>query len=126
MTDIKLNKIEVLKHFKTNVVTFIDNLIELLPDEKDLIIVRILFETQPVETVLQNFCYYIIPARKMIETRNEDFFLKDNMIFSGINNSKVNYWKNIWESNRIDEDDKKSLWSWFDLFLKICDMYKSC
>jgi hypothetical protein len=50
-----LNKLELLKLFKDKTVEFLDALIEKLPKERDLYMVRVLFETQiPVEKAMQS------------------------------------------------------------------------
>jgi hypothetical protein len=120
------NRFECLKFFKDKLILFLDCLMDLLPSEKDLVILRVLFENQiPMETAIQIFSSRIIPYRKMVEQRDERFFLECTDLFSGIKKDKVSYFKDLWQSDDLTEDDKVELWKWFNLFLKIALKYES-
>ena|SRR5579872_5195664 len=119
-----LSKIEILRIFKDKFIEFIDSLIAIFPEEADLIIVKLVFENQiPIEESMQLFSSRIIQASKMVRERNDDFFLKDNTLFMGIKEHRVVYWKNLWESRRLDHDDRSAIWNWFNLFLTLAEMY---
>ena len=119
-----LGKLEILTLFKENVLKFLDALVELFPEESDLIVVRILFENQiPIEESLNVFSSRILPARDMIINKNEQFFLRDDNVFMGINNDKVIRWKKIWLSKKLDNDDKETIWKWLKIFLSLSEMY---
>ena len=120
------NKFDCLKVFKESLIQFLDALMDLLPDEKDLIILRIMFENQiPIETAMTIFSSRIIPYRKMVEQKDERFFLECTDLFSGIKKDKVSYFKDLWQSNDLSIDDKKELWRWFTLFLKLALKYEA-
>jgi hypothetical protein len=121
-----LSKFEILKLFKDNLVQFLDALIEKLPQEKDLIILRILFAEQiPIEQALQIFSSRILPYEKMVTESDQRFFLECQDLFEGIRSSKVNYFKDLWTSPTFTDDDRTELWKWFKLFLKIAKLYKN-
>lgn len=122
----KLNKIEILKLFKENIIIFLDNLIELFPEESDIIVVRILFDTQiSIEKFMKIFSSMILPAKDIIQKKDEKFFLDDPKFFDGVDQGKVIHWKRMWQSGRLEEDDKKQLWSWLDLFVNLCEQYNN-
>lgn len=121
-----LSKFEILKLFKDNLVQFLDALIEKLPQEKDLIILRILFAEQiPIEQALQIFSSRILPYEKMVIESDQRFFIECEDLFEGIHSSKVNYFKELWTSPTFTDDDRTELWKWFKLFLKIAKLYKN-
>ncbi len=58
----QLSKIEILKIFKEKIIQFFDALIELLPKEGDLIMLRVMFDSQiPIENAIKMFGSRIIP-----------------------------------------------------------------
>jgi len=119
-----LGKIEILQLFKQNMLKFLDALIELFPEESDLIVARILFEGN-IENFFSHFYIKIISAKDMIKARDENFFLTDENIFTGINNNLVEKWKQIWQSNKLNAENKQVMWKWFEVFLTLCEMYNN-
>ena len=121
----KLSKIELLTHFRSNIIQFFDALIELLPKEGDLIILRVMFEDQiPIENALKIFSSRIIPHADMVRNKDERFFIETTDLFSGLRRDKVSYFKDLWTSGSLTADDKENLWKWFRLFLNIALQYQ--
>jgi len=119
-----LGKFEVLSLFKSKVLLFLDSLIEMFPDESDLIVFRILFENNlPIEETMRKFCARIIPVKEMVSKRNDKFFLESNVLFAGIKEDKVIHWKTLWESKRLDKQDREEIWKWMDLFVKLSEIF---
>lgn len=119
--------IDILKRFKEYLITFFNELIDLLPSEGDLVAARLFLENQiPIETVMQNMLEKLNAQdgqlRKMVEKRNENFFI-ENDIFDSLGKNKVNHFKTIWRSDQIDQDDKDAIWTWVDTFVKLADKY---
>ena len=65
----------------------------------------------------------IIPYVDMIKARDERFFLESTDLFEGIANDKVNYFRNIWLSPNLNQEDKDNLWKWFRLFSNLAVKY---
>lgn len=119
-----LSKIRLLQIFKTKFLEFLKSLHEIFPEETDLVIIQVLFENQiPIEESMCVFAKRILSCAKMVRDRNESFFLEENSLFMGIKTQRVVSWKNMWKSSRLSNDDKESMWKWFDLFLSLADMY---
>ena len=120
------SKFDCLVVFKKNLIEFLDALMELLPQEKDLITLRVMFESKiPIEMAMDIFYQRIIPYRKMVEQKDERFFLEATDLFSGIQKNKVSYFKDLWQSSNLTDDDRQTLWRWFSLFLKIALKYET-
>ena len=121
----KLSMIEILQYFKNNIIKFFDALIELLPKEGDLIILRVMFESQiPIENAIKLFASRIIPYQDMLRSKDERFFLECSDLFTGIRKDRVSYFKDLWASGSLTKEDKESLWKWFTLFLKLALEYE--
>ena len=122
-----MSEIEVLTEFKTQLISFFDELIGQFPLEGDLVIVRLFFANQiPIQDVMNNFNHKINTndqeLRKMIKNRNEAFFLENNM-FENLGKDKINHIKKIWRSDRLDNEDKEVIWNWIDAFMYLGDKY---
>jgi|APFre7841882793_1041355.scaffolds.fasta_scaffold00273_6 hypothetical protein len=122
-----MNPIRILAQFKSSLISFMDELITLLPDESDFIIGRMFIsDSVNIEDVIKAFSLKIYEnddlLKKMIKTRDESFFLKNN-VFSYFGDSKVNKFKDIWMQGRLDQEDKDTIWKWVDIFVVLTDKY---
>jgi len=119
-------KIKLLRQLKEKLIVFLDELIELLPNHsQDLVNLRIHFlDSIPMETVMDIMIERMLPNKSMIEQRKDVFFLEQNDIFSGLSDDGVSYFRTIWTSKELDDDDKAAIWDWFIFFLKLTEAYK--
>jgi hypothetical protein len=124
-----MSEIEILKQFKNSLISFLDELIVQFPEEGDIVIFRIFVKDRIIISNIMNyFVQKILPLKKMVDERNEDFFLNHCSIFEDINNDtqkhKVNKFKKLWRSNSLDEDDRIVIWKWFDSFMFLSEKYQ--
>jgi hypothetical protein len=121
-------RFELLKIFQENLIKFIDEIIELLPptSKGDIIMLRILFiDSFPMEDAMKIFSERILPHTKMVLERDENFFLNCEDLFAGIKKDKVSYFKDLWLSKELDDENKEIIWDWFTYFLKLAQKYNS-
>jgi hypothetical protein len=125
MFGINDKKIMLMKVFKDNLIDFITELTIQFPQEADLHIIKIFFEEVcTVEEIIVYFCNNLLveDVKKMIDTKNEKFFLKNDQMFTGIKNqSKVFHFKKLWESS--DKHQKDMIWQWVQKITKIAELY---
>lgn len=120
---------DVLKEFKTQILTFIDELITQFPKEGDLVILRVFIDNQiEIKSVMDGFIYKISSnnnkLRDMIKQRNDTFFIEHDVFNNDkVNVEKVRHFKKIWLSGQLDNDDKDVIWSWIDAFVYLADKY---
>jgi hypothetical protein len=122
-----MSEIEVLKEFKTQITSFLDELISQFPEEGDLVLLRLFITTQiPIKDAMDSFNHKINTnnqeLRKMVKERKEAFFL-DHNAFDFVGKDKVAHFKKIWRSGRLDEEDKRVIWNWIDAFIYLGDKY---
>lgn len=118
-------EIIILNQFKQHLISFLDELISQFPEEPDLIILRIFFNDQiPIKNVVETFAHKLLTVREMISKRDENFFLEHNAIFDTLNKDKVNHFKRLWRSGRLDKEDKEVVWRWIDSFVILTDKYQ--
>lgn len=120
-------KINILKKFKKGLVSFIDELISQFPMEGDLISLRVFIADQaPIEDIIEKLRKKLLPHKTMIIKREEEFFLQDKAnIFDELNaDEKVSHFKELWQSDDLDQEDKDALWKWFEYHLTVIEEYE--
>ena len=118
---------EVLIEFKTQLISFFDELISQFPQEGDLVVLRLFVTNQmPIQSIMNIFIQKINTneqeLRKMVKDRNECFFLEHN-IFENVCKEKITHFKKLWRSGRLDIEDKEVIWNWIDAFIYLGDKY---
>ena len=88
---------------------------------------RIFLKDQiPIQDVINAFNVVINKddqkLRKMVKDKNEIFFLEHN-VFDFADKDKVNHFRRLWRSGRLDNEDKKVIWHWVESFIYIGDKY---
>ena len=123
-----MSTLELLSQFKNNLILFIDELIDQFPEQGDFVIFRIFIKDRiPIADVMNTFVIKILPLKEMIISRNENFFLNHCRIFDNLSNTgdnKVNHFKKLWRSGRLDKEDKKIVWKWFESFIHLSEKYQ--
>ncbi len=121
------DRIKVIEVFKNNLVNFIEILIEQFPSETDLIIIRTFFlEMCSAVDIINYFSNKLLndKVKTMIEKQNDQFFIENDTLFSDIKNKqKVFHFKNVWLT--ATDNQKKSIWQWFNKLVRIAEIYKS-
>lgn len=121
-----LQKMEVLKEFKSQLIIFFDELIESFPLEGDLVVARLFIANQvPIVDLMNDFNHHINKdnqrLRKMVQDRREDFFLHETLFTTHKEN--LDHFKKLWRSTNMDDEDKDIIWKWVDTFIYLGDKY---
>lgn len=122
-------KLQILLQLKEQVVEFLDQLVQNIPDTEsvvpDLILARVLINDQiETEKIMDYIIEEILPLRQKIIDKDDDFFLKNNILFSKFSENKVNQFKNLWEQDILDQHDRNTIWEWFRVFIHLADQYQ--
>ena len=120
-----MSEIKILMEFKNSLITFIDELIPQFPEEGDLVIIRIFLKDQvPIADVMNHIIHMILPLKQLVVSKDESFFLDNNVLFSALNSGKVNHFKKLWRSGRLDNEDKNVVWKWMTSFIYLAEKYQ--
>ncbi len=120
-----INKTEMLEMLKTQLLSFFDELIETIPSETDFVVFRVSIENRiSVETIMNYIVKNLCPLSEMIKTKNPVFFGLRNILFELLENYSRNIFQEIWESNKLDSEDKKIIWEWFESLVLLGERYK--
>lgn len=118
--------VQLLQVLKTQLLLFFDELISIMPSEKDFIVIRFFIKDQvPIADVMQYIIEKLVPLEDYILKRDDRFFLEHQVLFEDLrdHDSKVNYFKNMWE-NSTDEENKEAIWNWFKYFIDLGKRYQ--
>ena len=118
-----MSSTHILEKFQSSLVAFFDELIDMFPDEKEFILLRILVKDQIPSTQIIKYFETAVDSTTImtsIEKRDDQFFLQ-NMLFSKLI-SKSDVFKKIWIS-KLDKDDRNMIWNWIDAFIKMTKNY---
>lgn len=122
-----MSEISLLASLKRELVSFLDELIESFPNESDFVISRIFVKDQiPIKDIMMYVVTKLCPLYDQIKNRDEKFFLENNVLFEGFDNTgKVNHFRNLWLSPNVDNDDREVIWKWVDSLVTIAIRYKA-
>ena len=134
--DFKLDsKKQILKLLKIQITQFMDELIRIFPNEKDLVLARFLLKVQiPIKTMMKQILTELVPVEEHILAKNEKYFLEKELNVKtkfqlGPDNSdvitseKLNLFKTLW-TKTCDPEDKEVIWQWIKCFLDIGKRYQ--
>ena len=122
MSDIKL-----LKIFKEEFIKFLDELIEMFPSEQSFIVLKFFVNDQiPIVLIMDHMSKSMLPYEEYIISRNPVFF-ELSSIFNGfkVDNISDTYFMDLWNSEKVDDEDKEVIWQWIRHFLVMIKKYKS-
>lgn len=119
--------VQLLQHLKTQLLVFFDELISIMPSEKDFIVIRFFIKDQvPIADVMHYIIEKLIPLEDFVVRKDDRFFLEHQVLFEELkdHDSKVNYFKTLWQSS-TDDDNKEAIWNWFKHFIDIAKRYQA-
>lgn len=122
-----MSQLQLLRGLHSDLLKFFDSLIEAFPDEGDLVIIRFALTDQfPITDIMDYITKSLLPLKSKVDNRDNNFFLENNILFEELDSSRVNHFKRIWKSESLNEEDRDSIWRWFDRFLLRAERYNKC
>lgn len=119
-----MSELDLLIQLKDQLIIFFDELIELLPEEPDLVIVRIFLKDKiPIVDVMEYISEELVPLKPLVKQRDERFFVNHNILFVKLDEKKVNHFKRMWLSGALDNENKETVWKWFHSFIYLAEKY---
>lgn len=116
---------EVLAKFRTQLLNFMDELIQQFPEETDFVMFKLFLSNQmPIQTAIELFQKQLDRnekcVRTMIKSRNEKFFFEESN-FPFVSGEKMKRMVELWKD--LESGDKDVMWSWIDSLVSISDKY---
>lgn len=121
--------IKILQDFKEQMKLLLDDLIEVFPQEGDLVVLRVFLVDQlSIQEVMYNFIVHILGKwKEKVKKRDATFFLENDDPFGSMPagaQNKVGHFRRMWLSPNLDKEDRNMIWEYFDVFLRLADQYK--
>lgn len=119
-------KLNLMKEFRQQLVNFLDEIIDQFPYEGDFVLIRMFIKDQiPVADILGRFIRDLLPFKKVVREKDESFFLNNTILYTGgkIGSDKIDHFKNLWLSDKMDDSDRETIWQWMNLFVDIAESY---
>jgi hypothetical protein len=116
----------LVQTFKNSLIEFLDQLIDMFPNESNIVIVRVMVkDVLVIEDLLISFKTGLEKegVRDMIKDHNDQYFMRHDTLFSNIGSSNINEVKRLWQSGSIDAYNKTIVWAWIDRFVKVADLH---
>jgi hypothetical protein len=119
-----MSELNLLIQLKDNLIIFFDELIELLPEEPDLVIVRIFLKDKiPIMDVMEYIIEKLVPLKHLVIEKDDNFFMNHNILFEKLDENRVNHFKRLWTSGALDNENKGTVWRWFRSFIYLAEKY---
>jgi len=116
---------QILHKFHDCFIQFIDELLEQFPQELSLHIARGLIKDECTsELLMRKYIEFVLPQKHLVDIKSDSFFTDDNIGFSQLADKRVLTLKNLWLSEKLDADDRKTIWRWFEVFNTLAERYK--
>ena len=115
----------VVEQLKVQVINLIDDLLEICPDEKDILFVRLYFDCNIDQyKLMDGFERWVYPWKKEIKIKDERFFKENDHIFGPLPTEKVSYFKTKFEDGTFEAEDKEMIWKYFQIYIKLIKKYR--
>jgi hypothetical protein len=108
-------------HLKSQILQFLDEIIEQFPTEKDFLLGKMAITYLDPQSVVNMCTQYVLPFKTQILNKDEKFFLNDQFLFTNKNVDAITNIKRIWLSDKLDTDDRETVWLWFKTFALLID-----
>ena len=115
---------KVLNQLHQQVKNLIDDILNVCPEERDLLKIRLYFDLYPPIDLMDGFIKWVYPWKEQIMTKNEDFFKKNDHIFGPLPSDKVEHLKKRLYDGTFDNQDREVMWKYFQVFITLIEKYK--
>lgn len=119
-----VNKDVLQEKFKENLLEFFSELVIQFPKEADFILLRIILKEMSSDILINHFIKDILHLKDKVIQRDSTFFLENRLLYldANIDENKTNHFKELWQKD-IDDEDRDTIWEWFDVLINISEQY---
>lgn len=119
------NKIAILGTLRQDLIAFLDEVIEVLPHEKELVVMKAFAKVVIISDVADYIADNLCPLEDKVKKRDEAYFIENAVMFEKLQDraSTVNHFKTLWETTD-DPENKLMVWEWLHHFIKLVRKYK--
>lgn len=115
----------IKEELKKSVIELIKDLKILFPeDQLELTGVEFFFLKMPSDEILNKMNLFVVPHKQMVEKKNKQFFINNKALFSGLPQSRVDYYSKKLSSDSFDKEECDTLFEYFESFITFCEKIK--
>lgn len=115
---------KILNQLRDQVLNLLDDLLSICPNEPDILLVRLFFENQiDPEMLMRGFIQWVYPWKDYIIRHDERYFEENDHIFGPLPSDKVEHFKRKIKDGTFDEEDKETIWQYFEVFISLVEQY---
>jgi hypothetical protein len=125
----------IISTFRNLCIEFVGGLCELFPDDNSLFLIKTALSSLEIleisdEKLVKNFSNNMLQYKDIIKKKDSVFFLNNPNIFKGIDvlkgidETKIFHFRELWTSDKIDDDDKEQIWKFMNRFVEVAEDYK--
>ena len=118
-------QVKLLQRLKEGLLTFFDELIQILPEEQYFLIMRFFIQEQvPIVDVMKYIHSNLEPTETYVDNRDENYFKTHAVMFEKLRDyeDNLNYFRRLWESTD-DPENKEAVWLWLKHFIQLSKDY---
>lgn len=93
-------------------------------DSDDVLYVKIFLQALGKDKCMEHTIKRILPYKKQIEKRDQEFFQKNKKIFGELPQDRVDYFSDLIVNEKLTKEDKNEIWDFFEAFVACADEYK--
>jgi hypothetical protein len=119
-------KISLLTTLRNDLITFLDELSNILPNTQDIILMKSVAKVVIISDVADYISKNLVPLEDKVINREEKHFLEHAVMFENLQDraSTVNHFRDLWMSSD-DEHDKETVWEWLHHFILLAKKYET-
>ena len=130
------NRLKLLIYFRKQLIKFLDELIGQFPKRGEFYFLRIFINDQvPIEVVLGRFIVEVLPYKYLVKNKDANLLLNSDIITDALignsssdgslkeNLEMADAMKNLWMDKNLTDEDRDTIWKWFDVFVTISEKY---
>jgi len=113
-----MNQSDILRVFKKNILSFVNELIETFPENYPLILTQIALTEMTADKIMDKFTVKVMPYSDLIKNKDEKIL----KILNGLFNTpliSLDFIK-MWKDGRADKD---AIWQYLSAFTKLSKLY---
>ena len=120
-----MERVKILSDFQKSLVSFLDELIDMYPNEGDFVLARIIIKDKiPMIDIVKYFQQFILPFKTEIKNKNKEIIV--NKIFcignnTGVSTQKLERYSQIYDN--LSTDDREIVWDWVHTFIHFVEKY---
>jgi hypothetical protein len=76
------------------------------------------------QQIMEYFIKFVIPQKQKILNKDGTFFTEGKSLFGILPDEQAGVIRNVWLSNKLDQEDRDCIWNWARAFVVLAERYQ--